>query len=106
MSPLYKFSLNEETGKIVVQEIADYTERSSSYSSHGKRYWIYKGIGCWMYVYESKLDRYLSGHVYSFNPDITHARKIILESVSAKASKAFKEYKRWSKVKSKMEVEE
>lgn len=95
MSPIYKFILDEETGKITVQELTEYTE---SKWANKERYWRYRGPGCWMYIYESKLDRYLSGHVYSFNPDITHARKIILESVSAKASKAFKEYKRWSKV--------
>ena len=59
-----------------------------------------------MYIYESKLDRYLSGHVYSFNPDIEHAKKIILDSVNAKASKAFKEYERWSEVQSKLEDKE
>ena len=103
MKPIYKFVLDEETGNITVYEITDYTE---SKWSNKERWWRYRGPGCWMYIYESKLDRYLSGHVYSFNPDITHARKIILESVSAKASKAFKEYKRWSEVKSKMEDKE
>lgn len=103
MTPIYKFSLDEETGKINVQELTEYTERRWS---NKERYWRCRGIGCWMYIYESKLDRYLSGHVYSFNSDITHARKIILDSVSAKVSKAFKEYKRWSEVQSKMEIEE
>ena len=103
MKPIYKFVLDEETGKINVQELTEYTECNWS---NKERYWRYRGPGCWMYIYESKLDRYLSGHVYSFNPDTEHAKKIILDSVSAKASKAFKEYKRWSEVQSKLEDEE
>ncbi len=51
-----------------------------------------------MYVYEKKLDKYLSGHVYSFNPSIVDAKHIIADAIHARAEKAKREAKRWSKV--------
>lgn len=101
MKPIYKFVLDEETGEITVQEITEYRIKVHEFT-HRKTY-IHKAIYGANYTREESFDQLKHSHVYSFNPDIAHARKIILESVNARASKAFKEYKRWSEVKTKME---
>lgn len=95
MNPLYKFTLDESTGKISVQEITEYTEGKWT---NRRTYWRYKGKSCWMYIYEEKLDKYLNGHVYSFNSSIVDARLIIADAIYARAEKAKREAKRWSKV--------
>ena len=95
MQPLYKFTLDEKTGNIDVLEITEYTEGRWT---NREKYWRYRGKSCWMYVYEKKLDKYLSGHVYSFNSSIVDARLIIADAIYARAEKAKREAKRWSKV--------
>ena len=96
MSPIYKFILDEETGKITVQEITEYRVKENEFT-HRKTYIHKTGYGS-NYTREESFDQLKHSTVYSFDPDIAHARKIILESVNAKASKAFKEYKRWNDV--------
>jgi len=95
MKPLYKFILDEETGNIEKVEIADYEE--GRWVSN-KLYWRYKYNSTTYYCYNSDLDKFKNGHVYSFNPSIVDARLIIADAVHDKAVKAEKEAKRWHKV--------
>jgi hypothetical protein len=45
-----------------------------------------------------KMDKFLSGHVYSFNPDILYAKSIIMNNVKIRRAKAKREYERWNDV--------
>lgn len=99
MCPLFKYSLDESTGNINVVAITDYEEKHTSIYGTGssKKYWRYKGNYCWMYAYEEKLDKFISGHIYSFNSDIDAARNIIYSAILAKYNKANADAERWSR---------
>ena len=45
-----------------------------------------------------KMDKFLSGHVYSFNSDILHAKSIIMNNIKIRRAKAKREYDRWDDV--------
>lgn len=102
MKPLYRFTLNKETGKINVQVITEY-DSGKWLSNTG--YLKYKENGIWKYCYTDKMDKFLSGHVYSFNPDPTHAKDIIVEAIGQKLAKAQKEVERWAKVFKEIHIE-
>lgn len=95
MKPLYKFVLDEEIGKILAQEITEY-DSGKWLSNIG--YLRYKENGIWKYCYTNKMDKFLSGHVYSFNPDILYAKSIIMNNVKIRRAKAKREYERWNDV--------
>jgi len=95
MKPLYKFILDEDTGKIFAREITEY-DSGKWLADTG--YLRYKENGFRKYVYLDKMDKYLSGHVYSFNPDILHAKSIIMNNVKIRRAKAKREYERWNGV--------
>lgn len=95
MKPLYKFILDEDTGKIFVREITEY-DSGKWLSDIG--YLRYKENRCWKYCYTDKIDKFLSGHVYSFDPDILHAKSIITNNVKMRRAKAKREYERWNDV--------
>lgn len=95
MAPLYKFILDETTGKITVQEINEYGE--GKYTNREK-YYSLKINGQTYYCYEKDIDRFKSGHVYSFNSDIEHAKTIIWKAITQKYDKAYSEANRWKKV--------
>ena len=104
MRPIFKYTLDEKTGQINVLTITDYEEKvSHPYSAFPNgRYWRYKR-GTLFYVYERDLDKFKSGHVYTFNNSINHARQIIYDAIEAKYRKSYSEVDRWRKVIRRME---
>ncbi len=88
---LYCFKYNEETGEITRIEIPEYTLET--------HYWTGKKTYCFdkpkinksyshETIAEGKLDRYVTGKVFTFNPNIQYAKRIILETLTAKYYKA------------------
>lgn len=92
MKPLYRFRLDENTGKIHVHEITDYEEGRWSGYTRNDLYWKYKDKGVMKYCYTNKLDRFVSGQVYSFDSSLDHAYEIIHKELLSKRDKAYKEY--------------
>ena len=103
MNPLYKFVLDEETYKISVQEITDYED--GKWTDRNK-YWRYKKSGSYMYCYAKDLDKFKNFHVYSFNPDINHAKDIMIEAISQRLIKAQTEVEKWAKAFKEIHIEE
>lgn len=83
---LYRFSLDPDTVKIVRQEIPEWYIVTRGYLR--KTVYRYKLN---RRIYETKadnIDTYSYNSVHSFNPDIEHARQIMLEYFKAEAVKA------------------
>lgn len=102
MKPLYRFKLDENTGKILVHEITEYGEGKWSGYFHNNCYWRYKENGQIKYCYRNKLDRFVNGQVYSFDPSLERVANIIYAEINERATKAFKEYTRYSMIQTKM----
>ena len=82
--PLYCYSFNEETCKIVKTEITDYEE---GIWSNRQKYYRYKKCGNTYYSYGSDLDRLKHWKLYTFTLTDDEAREIIIEEI----------YSRWYK---------
>lgn len=85
--PLYCFKYDEETGEIIRIEIPEYrtsvnrfTDRKTYYFDKPK---INKSDNYYQ-VPEAKLDRYVSGKVYTFEDSEQYAKSIILETIIRK----------------------
>lgn len=98
MEPLYCFKYEEDTGKITKIVIPEYgtsvnvfTERKTYYFNKPK---INKSDSLYQ-VLEAKLDRYVSGKVYTFNGDTQNAKRIILEDITGRQLQAFTNLLRW-----------
>lgn len=92
MQPLYRFKLDEETGEITRLEITDY---DLFRWSNGEEYYRWQILSNGHYCYIKKdMDRYKSKRLYSFNPDIEHAREIIKQAINEKRCAAHEEYLR------------
>lgn len=96
MEPLYCFKYEEYTGKIIKIVIPEYgisvnrfTDRKTYHFNKPK---INKSDSLYQ-VPEAKLDRYVSGKVYTFNPSLQNAKIIILETLLAKRDKLYLELK-------------
>ena len=97
--PLYCFKYNEETGEIVKIEIPEYTLET--------HYWTGKKTYCFdkpkinksynhESIAESKIDRYVSGKVYTFNDDIQMVKSIIFAELESRQLKAYAEYRKYA----------
>lgn len=93
MKPLYKYVLDEDTGKITVQEISDYHIKENEYT-HRKTY-VHKEKYGTVYTREESFDQLKHNTVYSFNPDIEHAKEIIWKSILEKFDKASEQKQKW-----------
>lgn len=79
---LYKFVLDKETGTISTVEITKYKYQQYSNGVEFLRY----GTKSTTYYccFATDLDAFRSGRVYSFNPDVEHARQIMIEALQNK----------------------
>lgn len=89
MRPVYRFKLCDFTGKISVTKITVYEEGKWS---NTRKYYKYRGTSCVNYFYSDSMDRFKNNQVYSFNPDLEHAREIIRQALEMKANKAHLDY--------------
>lgn len=80
--PLYKFVLNEETGTISTVKITKYKYQQYANGREFLRYGL-KSASYYCYL-ATDLDAFKSGRVYSFNPDVEHARQIIIQALQDK----------------------
>ena len=79
---LYKFVLSEETGTISTVEITKYKYQQYANGREFLRYSM-KSTSYYCYL-ATDLDAFKSGRVYSFNPDVEHARQIMIEALQDK----------------------
>lgn len=79
---LYKFVLNEETGTISTVEITKYKYQQYANGREFLRYGM-KSTSYYCYL-ATDLDNFKSGRVYSFDPDVEHARQIIIQTLQKK----------------------
>lgn len=80
---LYKFVLDKETGTISTVEITKY--KYQQYSSNGREFLRYGIKSASYYCYlATDLDAFKSGRVYSFNPNVEHARQIMIQTLQKK----------------------
>lgn len=79
---LYKFVLDEETGTISTVKITKYKYQQYANGREFLRYGI-KSASYYCYL-ATDLDAFKSGRVYSFNPDVEHARQIMIEALHSK----------------------
>lgn len=96
MEPLYCFKYEEDTGKITKIVIPEYGTNIHRYTGrktyHFNKPQINKSDR-YFQVPETKLDRYVSGKVFTFNPSLQNAKIIILETLLAKRDKLYLELK-------------
>ncbi len=79
---LYKFVLDKETGTISTVEVTKY--KYQQYSD-GREFLRYGTKSTTYYCYlATDLDTFKSGRVYSFNPDVEHARQIMIQTLQKK----------------------
>lgn len=83
MKTIYRFKLNRQVNKIEVMEITNYETKVDIYGDTYFRYRSFTG-SCYNYVREKNLDKMKNNQVYTFNPDIAHARDIIIEALNYK----------------------
>lgn len=98
MEPLYCFKYEEDTGKITKIVIPEYTIDMNRFTDK-KTYCfdepkINKSDRHFT-VPEAKLDRYVSGKVYTFNGDTQNAKRIILEDITSRQLQAYTDLLRW-----------
>lgn len=96
---LYRFKFDEESGTIKSEAIEDYKE----VIWYDKKEYRYKLLGSVRVVKDWNIDKYIHEQVHSFNPDIDHARRIILDAIEAKYCKAYKDQSKYKKILRKLE---
>lgn len=99
MTSLYRYQLDTETGSIKVTEVTNY--EIGNYHNKG-HYWRYRRNGSYNYCYEDDIDRFKHNQVYTFNPDIEFARKIIFNSLEDRRDRANREYIKLNQLVNKM----
>ena len=95
---LYRFKFDEESGTIEPEAIEDYKE----VVWYGKTEYRYKMNGTLRVVKAGNIDKYIYEQVHSFDPDIDHARRIILDAIKAKYYKAYEDQSKYIEILSKL----
>lgn len=85
MDPLYCFKYDEEHGKVEIWKINNYTEGKQI---SNKEFYRFRIHGALRYAYKHQLDHCMNNRVYSFDPDLKHALKIMRDAAQAKLVKA------------------
>ena len=57
-------------------------------------YYRYRGSSQWNYAREENFDQLKNNGVYTFNPDIEHARSIIFKVLSDKSNDLYNQYQK------------
>jgi len=84
MKPLYRFSLNIDTGEIKRNVIKDYDfieNRPWTSGYKEESYYRFRLNGTYFYAYIKDFDHYVNRRVYSWNDDIESAKQIIAKSL-------------------------
>lgn len=102
MNPLYRFDFDEETGNVNRVQIDSYSQKRWSTGEEFYRYEEIRGNVKHCYL-KSDIDRYKSGRLYSFDPDMEHAKEIIKHTLNVKRAKAHDDYLRYTEIVNKLE---
>ena len=94
MKTLYCFKYNVETNTIEMQVIPEY-DSGSHYPHNRRSYMRFKYNNIVRYAYDSQIDQFKSGRVYTFNPNPIHALNIMTEGLKEKLAKAKREASRY-----------
>lgn len=98
MDPLYCFKFDIENNKIEKVTIKDYTINNYSFRKSYKFKNTVNKAGKFYLVGDSKLDRYVSGKVFTFNNDVAYVKDIILSTLNAQLEKAKKECEKYTNI--------
>ena len=88
MDPLYYFKLDTDTATVTRYMITEYEEISANSAFVTRKHIRHRFKGAIRYVYGYDIDRFKSNRVYSYNPDMNHAIKIIQQALKVKWNKA------------------
>jgi len=85
LKPLYRYSLNQDTGTVEKEVIKEYsffenTNFSSGYKNQS--YYRHKQYGSYRYAYLDDFENYKNNRVYSWSDDIENAKYIISRSLT------------------------
>lgn len=87
--PIYCYKLNEETYRLEKLVITDYEIVKNKFTDSKRykigNYQIYKSKKVY-WLEESKLDRFVSGKVFTFNDDDYMAYQVVLDSALERAT--------------------
>ena len=84
MKPLYRYTLNQETGKVEKEVIREYVFIENTHFSSGYKnqsYYRHKQLGSYRYAYMDDFDKYKNNRVYSWSGDLENVRYIIARSL-------------------------
>lgn len=84
MKPLYRYTLNQETGKVEKEVIREYVFIENTHFSYGYKnqsYYRHKQLGSYRYAYMDDFDKYKNNRVYSWSDDLENVRYIIARSL-------------------------
>lgn len=109
MKPLYCFKLDEHTGKLSKFEVNEYekvclskyTKRCAFFYKHT----LGKQTETKYEVYECNLDKFVNWKVHTFNPDVEHVKRIILDALLERENKAQADLDRWQDARAEFEIE-
>ncbi len=98
MDPIYKFTLDKETGRVDVLEIKDYEMKNTTLDNPMLHYCRYRHNGLMYYAYLRDFDRFKNNHVYSFNPNKNSALIIMIDAIQARMDNAKNEHDKWQNI--------
>lgn len=98
MAILYCFKYDTETSELTKIEIPEYQVEVNKYTE--RKNYIFRSqelnkSNSRFNIPERKLDRYISGKVYTFNPDVENIKKLIYSTLEEKRDKAEFEYHKY-----------
>lgn len=103
MEPLYCFRLCSDTGKITRLKIEDYSQ--VTLCTFTSRYCLEYTDPTTKYlnrVRPENIDKLVHNKVYTFNPDIDHAKEIINKAILDKLNAAQAEKEKWLEIYNKL----
>ena len=98
MIPLYCFKLDKDTGIITRETIEEYHTVHPSMYIPSRVIYKYKNRQNGCDIHGENLDKFVNWKVYSFNSDTERAKKIILENLIMRHTKAQYDAMRFSDV--------
>lgn len=98
LKPIYKFTLDKETGCVDVLKVKDYEMKNTTLDNPILHYCRYRHNGLMYYAYLRDFDKFKNNHVYSFNPNKDSALIIMIDAIQARMDKAIKEHDKWQDI--------
>lgn len=98
MTPLYRFQLDEDTGRITRTVIEDYHISHPSLYVPNRVHYLYVTRGIRHDIHGENIDKFVNWQVYSFSESIENAKNIMLANLKARYKQAISDTKRFATV--------